>query len=99
MTAPLPLIGLAPNPASLLRIAQSHGLTIVNGKIPLPDLRIEYETRDRQQARVDSEVATEDYREQESPKGQRLASRSMPQETKPLACAPPFETPNSHEEF
>ncbi|HEV2313799.1 MAG TPA: hypothetical protein VGR94_00715 [Candidatus Acidoferrales bacterium] len=44
------------------RISQSHGLTVVNGKIPLPDLRIEYETRDHQQARVDLELATEDYR-------------------------------------
>jgi hypothetical protein len=45
------------------RIAQSHGLTVVDGKIPLPDLRIEYETRDHQQARVDLELATQDYRE------------------------------------
>lgn len=44
------------------RIAQSHGLTVVNGRIPLPDLRIEYETRDYQQARVDLELATQDYR-------------------------------------
>lgn len=43
-------------------VAQSHGLTAVDGKIPLPDLRIEYETRDHQQARVDLELATEDYR-------------------------------------
>lgn len=43
-------------------IAQNHGLTVVNGKIPLPDLRIEYETRDHQQARVDLELATQDYR-------------------------------------
>ena len=44
------------------RIAQSHGLNVVSGKIPLPDLRIEYETRDHQQARVDLELATQDYR-------------------------------------
>lgn len=44
------------------RIAQSHGLTVVNGKIPLPDLRIEYETRDHHQARMDLELATQDYR-------------------------------------
>lgn len=44
------------------RIAQSHGLTVVNGKIPLPDLRIEYETREHHQARMDLELATEDYR-------------------------------------
>jgi hypothetical protein len=44
------------------RIAQSHGLTVVDGKIPLPDLRIEYETRDHQQERADFELATQDYR-------------------------------------
>lgn len=44
------------------RIARSHGLAVVDGKIPLPDLRIEYETRDHQQARVDLELATQDYR-------------------------------------
>lgn len=42
-------------------IAQEHGLTIVNGKIPLPDLRIEYETAERDQAKVDLELATSDY--------------------------------------
>ena len=50
-------------------IAQEHGLKVVNGKIPLPDLRIEYETRDHEQARVDLELATRDYR------GQHLAEK------------------------
>ena len=45
------------------RIAQNHGLTVVDGKIPLPDLRIEYETLDHEQTRVDLELATQDYRE------------------------------------
>jgi len=45
------------------RIAQKHGLKVVDGKIPLPDLRIEYETRAHEQARVDLELATQDYRE------------------------------------
>ncbi len=31
-------------------------------KIPVPDLRIEYETRDGEMARVDLELATEHYR-------------------------------------
>jgi DNA-binding MarR family transcriptional regulator len=43
-------------------IARDHGLRVVDGKIPLPDLRIEYETRDHEQARVDLELATRDYR-------------------------------------
>jgi DNA-binding MarR family transcriptional regulator len=44
------------------QIAQEHGLKVVDGKVPLPDLRIEYETRDHDQARVDLELATRDYR-------------------------------------
>lgn len=43
-------------------IAESHGLKVVNGKIPLPDVRIEYENRDDEQARIDLELATSDYR-------------------------------------
>ena len=51
-------------PPSELRaeIAERHGLTIVRGKIPLPDLRIEYETRGDQPAHLDLELATEHYR-------------------------------------
>src|SRR5579872_2446166 len=44
------------------QIAQDQGLKVVDGKIPLPDLRIEYETRDHEQSRVDLELATRDYR-------------------------------------
>lgn len=44
------------------QIAARHGLRVVNGKIPVPDLRIEYETRDGDQGRVDLELATEHYR-------------------------------------
>jgi hypothetical protein len=44
------------------QIAQEHGLRVVDGKVPLPDLRIEYETRDQEQTRVDLELATRDYR-------------------------------------
>jgi hypothetical protein len=43
------------------QVAQEHSLTVVSGKIPLPDLRIEYETADREQAKVDLELATSDY--------------------------------------
>ena len=43
-------------------IAEKHGLQVVRGKIPLPDLRIEYEGRDGDMARVDLELATEHYR-------------------------------------
>jgi hypothetical protein len=43
-------------------IAQHHCLKVVNGKIPLPDVRIEYENRDDEHARIDLELATSDYR-------------------------------------
>ena len=43
-------------------VAQRHGLQVVCGKIPVPDLRIEFETRDGERARVDLELATGHYR-------------------------------------
>jgi hypothetical protein len=44
------------------RIADKHGLQVVNGKIPVPDLRIEYETPELELRHVDLELATRDYR-------------------------------------
>jgi DNA-binding PadR family transcriptional regulator len=46
------------------QIAKDHGLTVVDGRIPLPDLRIEYETAERDQTKVDVELATSDYHRQ-----------------------------------
>ena len=43
-------------------IAARHGLQVVGNKIPVPDLRIEYETREGDVGRVDLELATEHYR-------------------------------------
>jgi hypothetical protein len=43
-------------------IAEDHGLKVVDGKILLPDVRIEYENRDDEQARMDLELVTSDYR-------------------------------------
>ena len=43
-------------------IAARHGLEVVRNKIPVPDLRIEYETRDGEIARVNLELVTEHYR-------------------------------------
>jgi hypothetical protein len=43
-------------------VAERHGLQLVRGKIPLPDVRIEYESRAGEMARVDLELATEHYR-------------------------------------
>ena len=44
------------------QIAAKHGLQLVNGKIPVPDLRIEYETPELELRHVDPELATRDYR-------------------------------------
>jgi ribosomal protein S25 len=43
-------------------IAARHGLQVVRNKIPVPDLRIEYETRGGDMARVNLELVTEHYR-------------------------------------
>ncbi len=42
-------------------IAAENGLKVVEGKIPLPDLRIEYQTVEGELAKVDLELATEHY--------------------------------------
>ena len=42
-------------------IAAWHGLRVVGNKIPVPDLRIEYETRDGELGHVDLELVTEHY--------------------------------------
>ena len=47
--------------AAQREIAAWHGLRVVGNKIPVPDLRIEYETRDGELARVDLELVTEHY--------------------------------------
>jgi len=43
-------------------VAKANGLKVVDGKIPLPDLRIEYETARGERTWVDLELATENYR-------------------------------------
>lgn len=43
-------------------IAAEHGLKVVRGHIQLPDLRIEYRTREGEIARTDLELATHHYR-------------------------------------
>lgn len=43
-------------------IATRHGLQVVRGKIPVPDMRIEYEKSDGEMAHVDLELVTEHYR-------------------------------------
>jgi hypothetical protein len=43
-------------------VAEKHQLKVANGKIPVPDLRVEYETPELELRRVDLELATRDYR-------------------------------------
>jgi hypothetical protein len=43
-------------------LAHLYGLPMVDGKIALPDLRIEYDTAEGNRAHVDLELATEHYR-------------------------------------
>ena len=50
------------NPDRKREFAKKHHLQVVNGKIPLPDLRVEYETPELELRHVDLELATRDYR-------------------------------------
>jgi hypothetical protein len=43
------------------QVAADNELKVIDGKIPLPDLRIEYETAEGEMAKVDLELATEHY--------------------------------------
>jgi len=52
-------------------VAEQHGLQVVHGKIPVPDVRIEYEMREGERARVDLELATGHYR------GRNLAEKVL----------------------
>lgn len=59
------LVALGPqkdDPDAKELIAEKHHLHAVNGKIPLPDLRIEYENAQGELSRVDLELATRHYR-------------------------------------
>jgi hypothetical protein len=48
--------------SAMPEIAARHGLSVVRGKIPIPDLQIEYATCDGDVARVSLELVTEHYR-------------------------------------
>lgn len=47
------------------RIADRHGLPVIDGKIPLPDLRIEYQNADLEPRHIDLDLVTRDYRPRE----------------------------------
>lgn len=44
-----------------MEVAKANGLKVVNGKIPLPDLRIEYVTARGEVTKIDLELATRHY--------------------------------------
>jgi hypothetical protein len=46
------------------RIALRHGLAVVDEKVPIPDMRIEYDTADMERGHLDVELATRNYRPQ-----------------------------------
>jgi hypothetical protein len=50
------------NPERKREVAEKHHLQVVNGKIPVPDLRVEYENPELELRHVDLELATRDYR-------------------------------------
>ncbi len=50
------------DPERKSKVAEKHKLHFVNGKIPVPDLHVEYETPERELHHVDLELATRDYR-------------------------------------
>jgi RepB DNA-primase N-terminal domain len=50
------------DPDRKCQVAEKHQFHVVNGKIPIPDLRVEYETSDLELRHVDLELATRDYR-------------------------------------
>jgi hypothetical protein len=50
------------SPEALEQIAERHRLAVVSGKIPVPDLRIEYNSEQMEREHVDLELATRNYR-------------------------------------
>ena len=50
------------NPGKKVEIAQARGVVVVNDRVVVPDLQIEYENAEGQIARVNLELATKHYR-------------------------------------
>jgi hypothetical protein len=50
------------NATAKQEIAERHGLAVVDGKVAIPDLRIEYQTADLETRHVDLDLVTRDYR-------------------------------------
>jgi hypothetical protein len=52
------------------QIAEAHGLKIVQGRIQIPDVRVEYESQEQEQCKVDLECVTGHY------KARQIAAKS-----------------------
>jgi DNA-binding PadR family transcriptional regulator len=50
------------DPGRKQEVAERYGLRVVHGRIPVPDMQIEYELPEQGMARVNLELTTEDYR-------------------------------------
>jgi hypothetical protein len=50
------------DPERKSQVAEKHGLKVVNGRILVPDLRLEYQTPEFELRHVDLELATRDYK-------------------------------------
>jgi hypothetical protein len=48
--------------ARKLAISERHGIAIHGGRFVIPDVRVEYETRDQEHEKVDLELATGNYK-------------------------------------
>ena len=61
----------------LATVAQEQGLTLDDGTIHLPDIQVEYETRDGEVERQNLELLSRNYREEGIGARRRQVSRSM----------------------
>jgi len=50
------------SPDRKIEVAQANGVRVVNGRVVIPDLQIEYESAEGQLTRVNLELATKNYR-------------------------------------
>ena len=71
-------------------IAQEHHLPVVNGRIALPDLRLEYEGPDQEMGRVDLELVTGDYHRKSLARKAQTGFRmyGLPEDAGPSAARP-----------
>ena len=70
-----------------ISIANQFDLKVVDGKIPIPDLRIEYEDDCRDVRRLDLEIATRDYRPQGLGEKAKAGFHMSPGSKTTLNCA------------